>query len=176
MRICNLPAAFARGAPATETTLVQLIYQHTGIPTFNPRTGTKMVARHSNFAYAFVDVHTYDDGVNLIAAITNIVTDNTPWLAEWSHDSYASLMADTYSLTNPDFPNLTFLQHHIRGTLRVTDNSTGLPLPWAHWPSSVRPLVPPPTFDIPTDVVSIHSTPTPMPTHTATPTCTRVLP
>jgi hypothetical protein len=74
LRICNLPAAFARGAPATETTLVQLIYQHTGIPTFNPRTGTKLRSRHSNFAYAFIDVHTYDDGINLIAAITNIVT------------------------------------------------------------------------------------------------------
>ena len=39
LRIRNLPAAFARGAPATETSLVQLIYQHTGIPTFNRRAG-----------------------------------------------------------------------------------------------------------------------------------------
>ena len=115
LRIRNLPAAFARGAPATETSIVQLIYQHTGIPTFNPRTGYKMVARHSNFAYAFVDVHTLEGGESLINSITNIVTDNTPWEAEWSHDSFASLMVDTYSLTTLDFPNLTFLQHHIRG-------------------------------------------------------------
>ena len=121
LRIRNLPAAIARGAPATETTIVQLIDQHTGISTFNARTGYKMVAHSSNFAYAFGDVRTLEDGENLIHSISNIVTDHIPWEAEWSHDSFASLMADTYSLTTPDFPNLTFVQHHIRGTLRATD-------------------------------------------------------
>jgi hypothetical protein len=90
-------------------------------------------------------------------------------VAEWSHDSYASLMADTYSLTTPDYPNLTFLQHHIRGTLRVSDNCTGLTVPWEQWPAAIRPLVPPPTFTPPADVVSINSTPPPNPLPTARP-------
>ena len=69
-------------------------------------------------------------------------------------------MADTYFLTTPDFPNLTFLQHHIKGTLRVADNSTGLAVPWEHWPASIRPLAPSPTFTLPSDLISINSTPT----------------
>jgi hypothetical protein len=130
LRLRNLPAAIARGAPATETTVMQLIWQHTGIATFNVRTCYRWLTRRHDFAYAFVEVPAIHDGEALIHSIANIITDRVPWEAEWCHDSFASLMADSYTLTNPDYPDLAFHQHHIRGTQRVVDNSTGMDIPW----------------------------------------------
>ena len=152
LRIRNLPVAMARGAPATQTTLTQLIWQHTGIVTFNARTWHRWLTRRHDFAYGFVEVHSVDDGNALIHSAPNIITNRVPWEAEWCHDSFVSISADCYTLNNPEYPNLTFHQHHLHGTQRVVEDSTGLDLPWELWPDPIRPLIPPPlalTFNHP---------------------------
>jgi hypothetical protein len=79
LRLRNLPVAMARGAPATQTTLTQLIWQHTGIATFNARTGHRRLTRRRDFAYAFMEVHTIDDGEALIHSAPNIMTNRVHW-------------------------------------------------------------------------------------------------
>ena len=96
--------AIAKGAPVTETTIAQLIWQHTGFTAFNPRTWYKWMSRHRGFAYSFIEVHSLEDGESLVHSITNIVTDGVAWEAEWCHDSFASLMANTYTLYHARIP------------------------------------------------------------------------
>ena len=96
----------------SETAVAQLIWEFTGVPTFNARTWWRWTSRDHTHAWAVVQASTPVEGDALIDRAPRIVTDGMPWEAEWCHDSLPALAASTYVLTNPDHLALRSHYHH----------------------------------------------------------------
>ena len=108
LRVRNLPAVYARDAPTYEQLMVQLLWEHSHVATFEPRHWRKWTNRDRTHAWGFVEVPSMTDREVLIQRAHHVVVNGVAWQAEWTHDSLPALLAMLDRVTNPDYPQLSF--------------------------------------------------------------------
>ena len=87
LRITNLPAHVAQGAPHSARWLAELILTNARIPTHRERTWWRWLSNDGSTTRAFLDVNDEPTGDLLIAYIHMVVIDDIPLVAEWAADS-----------------------------------------------------------------------------------------